>query len=158
MVVVSSSLVYQIPIHIFKICYGFWQNRLKIHHTWLSFEKSSKRIMVALSSSLVYQLPLLISIITQTTPAQWMPGYFSLDRRTYHWPVVISFKNTHRIFFNFFKVFCSYQISWAGDVSNVLMQEVVAIRLNIHSDLPHLKTIKHLNNFNEQMRMSRYDL
>ena len=36
---------------------------------------------------------------------------------------------------------------------NVLTQEVVRIRRNIHPDLPWETTVKHLNNFNERMRM-----
>ena len=39
---------------------------------------------------------------------------------------------------------------------NVLTQEVVRIRRNIHPDLPWETTVKHLNNFNERMRMSGY--
>ena len=40
---------------------------------------------------------------------------------------------------------------------NVLTQEVVTIRRNIHPDLPWETTAKHLNNFNQRMRLSGYD-
>ena len=40
---------------------------------------------------------------------------------------------------------------------NVLTQEMVTIIRNIHPDLPWETTAKHLNNFNQRMRLSGYD-